>query len=353
MRVDRGKRGRLGLGFFLGVTNFLILALSKLVGWLTSWLIGVEIMMQRAFGANDVMKHVLDWFWVIAEESTFGNYVRLSDLWVEGMSFLSHLGCWVAELKLYSIEARTIKWKLCLTWGTGVKNPFYLDHFGHHWYAVEFSDQEELEYVLDNRPWYVQIPRLSVQYRDAEILEVIMQPVGTFIRADENSLSGLNGLFVRVLLEVDLRLPLKRVMVIIDEEDISVLLSYEKLSKVCFYCGRRRSEGHKCSVIKDRDGWLLVDRLFEDELLVYSAGVEISEETRQKLHRGNWYDNVVRGNKTWVLKADLMSKWMLDCTLSSGATVRGGAKIAANVDKGKNTMEEDEEFMKAEKENNE
>ncbi|KAM1672802.1 hypothetical protein ACFX11_041261 [Malus domestica] len=53
------------------------------------------------------------------------------------------------------IEARTIKWKLCLTWGTGVKNPFYLDHFGHHWYAVEFSDQEELEYVLDNRPWYV------------------------------------------------------------------------------------------------------------------------------------------------------------------------------------------------------
>ncbi|KAM1231025.1 hypothetical protein ACFX2G_042011 [Malus domestica] len=53
------------------------------------------------------------------------------------------------------------------------------------------------------------------------------------------------------------------------------------------------------------------------------------------------------------LEADLMSKWMLDCTLSSGATVRGGAKIAANVDKGKNTMEEDEEFMKAEKENNE
>lgn len=44
-----------------------------------------------------------------------------------------------------------------------------------------------------------------MQYRDAEILEVIMQPVGTFIRADENSLSGLNGLFVRMFLEVGLR----------------------------------------------------------------------------------------------------------------------------------------------------
>lgn len=56
-----------------------------------------------------------------------------------------------------------------------------------------------------------------MQYRDAEILKVIMQLVRTFIRADENSLSGLNGLLVRVLLEMDLRLPLKRVMVINDQ----------------------------------------------------------------------------------------------------------------------------------------
>lgn len=53
------------------------------------------------------------------------------------------------------IEARTIKWKFGLTWGLGVKNLFYLDHFGHHWYDVEFIEQEEIEYVLDNRPWFV------------------------------------------------------------------------------------------------------------------------------------------------------------------------------------------------------
>ncbi|KAM2264193.1 hypothetical protein ACFXTI_040375 [Malus domestica] len=101
-------------------------------------------------------------------------------------------------------------WKLGLTWGSRVKNLFYLDHFGHQWYAVEFTEQDEIKYMLDNRPW------LPVQYRDAEILEVILQPVGTFIRADENSVTGLNGLFVRVLLEVDLRLPLKRMMIIND-----------------------------------------------------------------------------------------------------------------------------------------
>lgn len=53
------------------------------------------------------------------------------------------------------IEAKTIKWKLGLPWGSGVKNPSYLDHFGHHRYAREFTEQEEMEYVLDNRPWYV------------------------------------------------------------------------------------------------------------------------------------------------------------------------------------------------------
>ncbi|KAM1316013.1 hypothetical protein ACFX10_019530 [Malus domestica] len=180
---------------------------------------------------------------------------------------------------------------------------------------VEFTDQEELEYVIDNRPWNVQgqifhlemwttffcdvemisnhrvwvcISRLSVQYWDAEILEVIMQLVGTFIRTDENSLLGLNGLFVRVLLEMDLRLPLKRVMIINDEDEKPVLLSFEKLFEVCFYGGQMRSEGHICLAIEDKDGWLLVDKLFDDELMVYSTGAVISGETSQELHWGGY-----------------------------------------------------------------
>lgn len=110
--------------------------------------------------------------------------------------------------------------------------------------------------------------------------------MGTFIRANENSLTSLNGLFVRVLMKVDLRLHLKRVMVINDQEDCPMLLSYEKLFEMCLYYGQRRVEGHKFPALEDKDGWLLVDRVFEDEPLVMSMRAEISEETRQGLHGG-------------------------------------------------------------------
>lgn len=58
--------------------------------------------------------------------------------------------------------------------------------------------------------------------------------MGSFIRANETTLFGLNGLFIRVLYEVDLRLPLKRILVVNDDEECPLFLSYEKLFKVCF-----------------------------------------------------------------------------------------------------------------------
>ncbi|KAB2632190.1 hypothetical protein D8674_028437 [Pyrus ussuriensis x Pyrus communis] len=166
--------------------------------------------------------------------------------------------------------------------------------------------------MISNLRVWVRIPRLPVQYWDVEIMQ--------------NFLSGLNGLFVR--LEVDLRLPLKRVMVINDEKDNPVLLSYEKLFKVCFYL----------PTIEDRDGWLLMDRLFEDEPL----------ETMQELHggvillfpqpmyNGRGRNGTQRDGRTSNNIADLVSKWRLDCALCSGATVGGGAKITSDVDKEEN-----------------
>lgn len=59
--------------------------------------------------------------------------------------------------------------------------------------------------------------------------------MGTFIKVDDNSLSGLNGLFVRILLEVEIRLPFKRILLFNNDEDSHVLLSYEKLFDVYFY----------------------------------------------------------------------------------------------------------------------
>ncbi|KAB2631073.1 hypothetical protein D8674_008592 [Pyrus ussuriensis x Pyrus communis] len=33
-------------------------------------------------------------------------------------------------------------------------NTFYLDHFGRKWFALEFIDEDNLKYVLNNRPCY-------------------------------------------------------------------------------------------------------------------------------------------------------------------------------------------------------
>ncbi|KAB2626097.1 hypothetical protein D8674_017757 [Pyrus ussuriensis x Pyrus communis] len=151
------------------------------------------------------------------------------------------------------LDARTIKWKL-------VKNSFYFDHFGHRWYAIEFTGKKELEFTLDNRP--------------------------CFIRADETILSSLNGLLIRVLLEVVLRLPLKRILVVNDDEECPLLLTYEKLFEVYFYSGRKRIERHSCPTNHDNDGYVLVDRIFEDEPLIYPADFPISEGTKKDLHDG-------------------------------------------------------------------
>lgn len=57
---------------------------------------------------------------------------------------------------------------------------------------------------------------------------------------------GLNGLFVKVLLKVDLRFPLKHVLIVNQDEECPILVSYEKLFEVCFYCERIRYDGYVC-----------------------------------------------------------------------------------------------------------
>ncbi|KAM1342496.1 hypothetical protein ACFX2F_006812 [Malus domestica] len=177
-------------------------------------------------------------------------------------------------------------------------------------------------------------------------------------------------LFVHMLLEVDLRLSLKCIMVVNVDDDCLVLLSYDKLFEVCFYCGRRRVDGHSFPADEDNEGCLVVDRIFEDEPSVCPAEVPFSDETRNELHEGvmlffpqpvlvdevvsgkgdnpdprdhsqdhamdeseGWstivlrknksssrnrggvrrdgktYGNVVRENKTWVSKANLVPRW--------------------------------------------
>lgn len=131
----------------------------------------------------------------------------------------------------------------------------------------------------------------SIHFWDTNLISnlrvwVITQPIGNFIRADETTLYRLNGVVVKVLLEVDLRSPLKRILVVNDDEECPLLLSHEKLFEVCFYYRMRRSDKYACHVDYDNDGCLLVDRLLKDEMLVCPTDFPMSDETKSELHDG-------------------------------------------------------------------
>lgn len=118
---------------------------------------------------------------------------------------------------------------------------------------MEFTDVEDLEFVLENQPWYVcgqifhleslttqfsdidainnlvvwaRLPRVSAQYKKVDIIEVIAQPTGDVIRVDK-----VTNLFMNVLVEVDLRFPLKRLVIVNKDEDNPILTSYKKKKK--------------------------------------------------------------------------------------------------------------------------
>lgn len=208
------------------------------------------------------------------------------------------------------LEARLIKWKLGLLWRNEVKSNFFLDHYGRKWFVVEFSDDVDLEYVLNHRPSYVRgqifhlerwtyefrdldlinklvvwarLSRLPVKYKDEHIIKTIAQPLGDIVKVDEIIL-GLNGVFVKVLVEMDLRFPLKRALIVNDDDDHPMLGSYNKLFEVCFYCGKRRLDGHTCMENDVEDGCFLIERAFDDEPLIFPKDTKVDEDLKDALH---------------------------------------------------------------------
>lgn len=63
--------------------------------------------------------------------------------------------------------------------------------------------------------------------------------------------------------------PLKRVLVVNEDDENPVLVSYEKIFEVCFYCGRRRGGNHSCSDEEVDDGCFMIERVFDDEPKIF------------------------------------------------------------------------------------
>lgn len=55
---------------------------------------------------------------------------------------------------------------------------------------------------------WARLPRLLIKYKEEHIIQTIAQPLGDVVKVDEITL-GLNGVFVKVLVEVNLIFPLK------------------------------------------------------------------------------------------------------------------------------------------------
>ncbi|KAB2622466.1 hypothetical protein D8674_024648 [Pyrus ussuriensis x Pyrus communis] len=78
-----------------------------------------------------------------------------------------------------SKDAKFIHKELALCGKECVKNTFFVDHFGNKWFIMQFTNEDEIDYVLENRSWYVKresdqitylrvwfkIPRIPMQFR--------------------------------------------------------------------------------------------------------------------------------------------------------------------------------------------
>ncbi|KAM1636555.1 hypothetical protein ACFX13_014751 [Malus domestica] len=108
-------------------------------------------------------------------------------------------------------------------------------------------------------------------------------PLGNVLKVDEVTLNP-NGVFVRVLVEVDLRVHLKRVLIINDDDDCPILVSYEKLFEACFYYDHMRPDGHIFLEYEMDDRCFLIERMFEDEPAISPEDTNVDDDINEPLH---------------------------------------------------------------------
>lgn len=65
---------------------------------------------------------------------------------------------------------------------------------------------------------------------------------------DDGSINSFNAIVIRVLIEIDVHLPLKRVLILNGDDELSTFMSYKKLSEACFYYGRMAVEKYGCDM---------------------------------------------------------------------------------------------------------
>ncbi|KAB2625369.1 hypothetical protein D8674_017029 [Pyrus ussuriensis x Pyrus communis] len=112
----------------------------------------------------------------------------------------------------------------------------------------------------------------------------------------------------------------QRIVMVNDDEDCLLLLSYEKLFEICFYCGRKMSDKHSCPTDFDNNECLLVDRIFEDKPLVCPANFLVSPDDGETKMRDEMVQEQMEDEDGWNIMPVKMSK-----SASRGSSFKGGS----------------------------
>lgn len=178
-------------------------------------------------------------------------------------------GSLIIKLLGKSVSFRTLDQRLRDLWT--LEHGFELTDFEGDFYIARFYCRSDYLMVLEGGPWvilghyltvmkwrpkfrpsaatisstlvWVRFPGIYPEMLDEETLSSLGDLIGTTVKVDSTSLTGLRGRFSRVCVEVNLGAPLIPSVTVFDEAQ---KVEYEDLHLICFKCGCYGHWGEQC-----------------------------------------------------------------------------------------------------------
>ncbi|KAL6208770.1 hypothetical protein ACLB2K_019715 [Fragaria x ananassa] len=220
------------------------------------------------------------------------------------MSLKQHLlkYCLVAKIFGKNVSPKRIVKKCNYLWAS-LHGTVNMVQMANGWFALEFVHIQDLEYVLSNRPWFVRgrifhirrwapsfdrkeaeietltlwvrLTNLPLHFWSEDAILPVVNVLGRFIKLDDRTKNTENYIFSRACMEIDLRTPLKRVLVVQEEEEgdlevdlvsnpSKIYVSYVGVFEVCFECGSHKHKIWECPKKKKEKHFVMVDRAESD-----------------------------------------------------------------------------------------
>lgn len=214
------------------------------------------------------------------------------------------------------ISPQNIQTRFIGSW-TDFQGPFSIDHVGYGWFKVAFTVEEDMQFVLDNRPWFVQgqifhlqrwfptfdpanttidhllvwvrLPFLPFHFWNDQTITKLAEIIRRCNRLDTTTLESHMSLFAHACVEINLSKKIPRVLDLKpdphSDKIIMLHLHYETLFECCFYCGLVVHTLGACpGKVFDRH-YLMVDR-YPQEDRTYPANFLVDPKLNEQIPEG-------------------------------------------------------------------